>query len=367
MNIEYRIVAPDELYHYGVKGMRWGVRHDTPSSGKRHSKSKLSIRGYYQARKKYSDRLKSIENTGAGAEYKKAFYGGGATDWANIEKLSKTIDSQKEAAKKQYYKDAKKAGVNIKLIKGIAVGGAVLGAVGLYAYGHHVVKTQAAILGKYATDRLAGKFSKMPLSKLSGKDEIITKGTNLQRIIRHPDKATAYAAEKGRDTIWVTRTKNDNAIYKTLLNARGKGSKFESTRKVVNDMRAPSERKRVMTFMQLVNNDPSFRKALEDDYANMMGGSKVFGLKIDTKHTRQYYDIFNQMAGSSKSKSAPMYFKKIKDMGYNAINDDNDAGYLGTAPTILLNASKDTTITGMRRVRLLRGMMSGIKMNANKI
>lgn len=347
--------------------MKWGVRHDKPSGGKRHSKSKLSVKGYYKARKKYQDKLKSIDNTGAGAEYKKALYGGTSTDWKRVDKLSKDIESQKEAAKRQYYSDAKKAGVNIKVIKGVAIGAAVLGAVGLYAYSSHVVKTQLTITGKYATDRLAGKFSKIPLSSLDGKDQIIPKGTNLQRIIRHPDKAAALAAESGRDTIWVTRTKNDNHIYKTLLNARGKGTKFESTRKVVNDMRAPSERKRVMTFMQLVNNDPSFRKALEDDYNSMVGKNSLFKLKIDTKHTRQYYDMFNQIAGSSKSKSAPMYFNKIKDLGYNAINDDNDAGYLGTAPTILLNASKDTTITGMRRVTLMRGLISGIKMNANKI
>ena len=26
---EYRIIHEDELYHYGVKGMRWGVRKNS--------------------------------------------------------------------------------------------------------------------------------------------------------------------------------------------------------------------------------------------------------------------------------------------------------------------------------------------------
>lgn len=34
--------GPDELYHYGVKGMRWGYRKAVKISGKRDSASDLS-------------------------------------------------------------------------------------------------------------------------------------------------------------------------------------------------------------------------------------------------------------------------------------------------------------------------------------
>ena len=39
---EYYIKYPDELYHYGVKGMRWGVRHDPERSGNGRSRSGMS-------------------------------------------------------------------------------------------------------------------------------------------------------------------------------------------------------------------------------------------------------------------------------------------------------------------------------------
>ena len=48
------------LMHYGVKGMKWGVRHDRPSSGERKSrrKTRASIRRNYTGGRS-SDALKA--------------------------------------------------------------------------------------------------------------------------------------------------------------------------------------------------------------------------------------------------------------------------------------------------------------------
>lgn len=47
--MRYRIVYPDELNHYGVKGMRWGVRKDKPPRG-RHA---YKVDGRTPTRKEY--------------------------------------------------------------------------------------------------------------------------------------------------------------------------------------------------------------------------------------------------------------------------------------------------------------------------
>ena len=74
--MEYRIVRNDELYHHGVKGMRWGVRRQPQASvnGRRQRQMQMSPEDRQAQRRKRVKRAAAIGATVAIAGL--AVYGG---------------------------------------------------------------------------------------------------------------------------------------------------------------------------------------------------------------------------------------------------------------------------------------------------
>ena len=58
---DYRIVYRDELYHYGVKGMRWGVRRYQDESGRLTNAGEHRIAHFTEVNKELLKVLSEIE------------------------------------------------------------------------------------------------------------------------------------------------------------------------------------------------------------------------------------------------------------------------------------------------------------------
>lgn len=132
---------------------------------------------------------------------------------------------------------------------------------------------------------------------------------------------------------------------------------------VTEDLISPSEQKRVDIFLESYRKDPvkyytemnAVQKMVKarKDYgynltkrnANIADYTKEFNEKTSAADLKRYgYDTLNALAelGSSRSRAVATYYESVKDMGYNALVDDNNRSVYNDAvqPFIALNGKK---------------------------
>ena len=311
----------DYLIHYGVKGMKWGIRHDPERIGRV---------------KRRDDRYRQ--------EY------------------SKTGSDKHNA---QWYKTASDEEIRrerrIRNLKRVAVGAAVVA--GAAYMGYKVAETAgmvnvASVYGNKMPFQNKGfDLSEKSIYDLNNKDTLIKEGSEIHRIEWGRDHSL-----EGRDKLYVNPNAVDAQNYRAILGKdkanTAKGGKYDIEYEAKNDIIAPSERKRVMAFMQKMQ-DPEFRSAFKDDLANYNRFSPGEKAKyrsakdsdlFDTKHVRQYYSLFMGISADSNSKSGKMYRDELVRRGFNAVSDDNDANYLAKTPMIVINPNSNLVIKGKDRI-----------------
>lgn len=279
-----------ELYHYGVKGMKWGIRRYQNKDGTLTSKGK----------KRYE---KSNDNS-------------------NDEDEIKNNKSRKILTKRNIAIGATAVGASL----------AVMGAMYVYK------KTNPTIHVKYMN---FGEI--IDINSLSSKDIVVKKGTKFHRV---SSKSVEDYAEDGK-RIYTSYLKSDARIYKEempkfirkwgnqgIISDDGKTS-YEHIMKMNKDIKAPSKKLMAEIYMKVTGNN-----------------------EVDSGRYQRFMENLNNNDNPDTKK----FFQYVKNLGYNAILDENDAGNFTKSPLILLNPKDDIETSKSHKIRKLESIMNVILM-----
>lgn len=286
----YIITKDGELYHYGIKGMKWGIRRFQNEDGTYTSAGKKR-RDIQEAK---SIKKSSSNNSGASAKKK-------SSHRVLLENKYKKAGMSKKEAEAA-------ADKRIKVEKAIAITAGVTVAAATAYYARN----------KYLADRC---------------DQVLKAGTTFHNL----DSA---ANPRPGEHLYVNYRQNDTDFFRGQF-ALGKmkrsetGNAFNHEVVAKNDIKIPSLKTRKDTFKELYDNDEQFRNAFNK---NSRGPNAVNANQAYKKMWPRFGNKDNEDFNVAKRK----YFDALGKKGYDAIVDewDTNAGvYRSDAPLILLNTS----------------------------
>lgn len=311
-----------ELYHHGIKGMRWGVRRFETKGGRLTSAGK----------KRYAD-SSSGSNPNKGSKSSSS----STTKSNHRQKLEAKYQKQGMSAKQA----AMAADRRIKTEKVLAVtAGLTLAAAGAY-----VAKNQIR-------DRT---------------DHIIKSGTKLQVIGTNPNKNFDKA-------FYAAYNKGDKQRYGGLLakqqSAGGllRRDVHKTTLDVTKDVKVASKKKSAEVFSDLYKNDPEFRRVFKESTKQFEGAGvakrdsmvkkamKNIDHMTDKQLMKEGYDAFNLgLVDHSPERNAinKKFYDKLKEQGYHGIMDINDqkySGYKSKAPVILFDKADRINVSNVKKM-----------------
>lgn len=199
-------------------------------------------------------------------------------------------------------------------------------------------------------------------------DRTLKKGFKLQNISANEKRDVSK-----NNPVYTSHTTHDNNAYagRYAKNMAFMGkSAYKNTLVLTKDVKIPSQKKAVETFMEIYNKDPegvaeSIGKAYAElDWfngiskirnANAKRISKKFSKKGSDWVESKGYLLFNQSMMSTKESSARMkYYELLRKKGYDAISDINDVqtGYGADDPIVFINPKKSLKNVESRKLTI---------------
>lgn len=309
-------ISQNELYHWGIKGMKWGVRRFQNDDGS------LTTAG----KKRYGDEL-------TGSDKKTSSNNGSKTPRKGLIARRKDSLTQKYIAK-GYSQTAAKTMAEQRMRTE-----AVLAVVGTVAVTAVAIKVARRIGQDYV-------------------DQTFKSGKVIQNIGANPDanfKDTPFFAAVNRSdkkAYGMNYANEKRGMAKQYAAQRGLQYQgiFNNQVKLTGDVKRASVANAQKIFYEKMDKDPQFKKEVLDTLkkTNYSDSKAVNEYLQNGKHARKLYDRFNQALATPQFQDAGIhkkYYDEMKKHGYNAILDINDTRYSGykkisKSPTIFFGDDK---------------------------
>lgn len=352
-----------ELYHYGIKGQRWGVRlyqrkdgtltsagkkryYDTPELNRQKTKLEIAKARRREAVKevnKASNRQSALPTASNRAAYEKADAKYHKADAAYLRTRleyktnkeaarirDKGIEFNKKSKHRLKLEEAyKKTGMTDEQAQAAANNRIRTEKILAASAGLTVAACAAYAGNKYRKDRIDG---------------VIKAGETLQRIEMKDTNGQLH------DVFYASKGKHDDKRYENLLGMARKqqtGHAYMMKLEAQADVKVASRDKAIKAFGELYKNDPEFRTSVEKHVErHFAGDNKVYDINnLSNRNLKKMYDNFNSnLPFMSVSGADQKFYSKLKSAGYGAVQDVNDmkfSGYNARNPLIVFGNSKN--------------------------
>ena len=339
----------NELYHYGVKGQKWGQRRYqnkdgslTPAGKKRYydtpelnaqkaalQSAKAKRREAVKVVNKASNRYSAVPLPKNREVYEKADEEYRMADLA-YRRANLKYKTNKEAARieDKGIEFKKKSKHRLKLEEQYKKMG--MTDEQAQAAANNRIRTEKILVASAALTVGACAAYIAVKARKDRIDGIIKAGEDLQRIEMRD------TGGKLHDVFYVAKGEKDMKRYETLLGytrQQQTGEAYMMKLSAQNDVKVASMDRCRKTFQDLYKSDPDFKKIVED---------RIPG--IESLGKKKQYDLFNQnLVGMHGSRTSGKFYDKLKKAGYGAIQDVNDmkySGYHAKNPLIVFDNSK---------------------------